>query len=405
VGPTGGISPMFPQRAPNIWAHLLAGLILACKTWPGRAVLSSAHIFSNHKGGCGKTTILFHCAGEYAARHSDEKVLVIDSTLRGDLSELLLGGDRQASGKQAVQAVTPFASTSRLFMLAAAASAAHQEHGSAQQNPMTAKVGKLFGGEDGGAPQVMDLAKNVVQCCEFNPKVPDNVYLCPGGSGPQTSYPRQQRIEVAQALRKALEGSKDTWKVFVDSDGDQGFSDYTKIGHALCDRVVIPLKTNVNDFSNRCVPMLEELYNLRVEGEAASRVQLVVWNEVDVQKNAASAVSGLITPSKAAQGVIEMLNSLVAEVASTYPDLFYNAPPEDRAQVVEFCGASTMCMRDFGVTGMAASEHGICFCSLKGGKLEGGRLTYDISSESLAAASANVAELADRLSDPPWGKN
>uniref|UniRef100_A0A6U5C3U0 AAA domain-containing protein n=2 Tax=Hemiselmis andersenii TaxID=464988 RepID=A0A6U5C3U0_HEMAN len=396
---------MIGRSEREICATFLLGLTLASLVWSGAAVLSSAHIFSNHKGGCGKTTILFHCAGEYAARHSDEKVLVIDSTLRGDLSELLLGGDKQASGKQAVQAVTPFVSTSRLFMLAASASAAHQEHGGARRNTISAKVGKLFGAKDGATPEVMDLAKNVVRCSEFNSKMPDNVYLCPGGSGPQTVYPRQQRIEVADALRKALESSTETWKVFVDSDGDQGFSDYTKIGHALCDRVVIPLKTNVNDFSNRCVPMLEELYNLRVEGEANSRVQLIVWNEVDVQKNAASAVSGLITPSKAAQGVIEMLNSLVAEVASTYPDLFYNAPPEERAQVSEFCGASTMCMRDFGVTGMAASEHGICFCRLKGGKLEGGRLTYDISSESLGSASTNIAELADRLNDAPWGKN
>eukprot|EP00284_Hemiselmis_tepida_P000795 CAMPEP_0174946888 /NCGR_PEP_ID=MMETSP1355-20121228/85262_1 /TAXON_ID=464990 /ORGANISM="Hemiselmis tepida, Strain CCMP443" /LENGTH=358 /DNA_ID=CAMNT_0016194335 /DNA_START=97 /DNA_END=1170 /DNA_ORIENTATION=- len=352
------------------WALLFCFALVAQFPNPLEAALSSAHIFSNHKGGCGKTTILFHCAGEYAKRHSDEKVLVIDGTLRGDLSELLLGGDRQASGKQAVQAVTPFASTGRLFMLAAAASAARQGHGGAKRGSLTAKVGKMFGGGEGAdPPQVLDVEKACVRCSEFNPGVPSNVYLCPGGSGPQAAYPKQQRVEVADAVRRALETSKGTWKVFFDSDGDQGFSDYTKIGHALCDRAVIPLKTNVNDFSNRCVPMLEELYTMRVEGEARSRVQLVVWNEVNVQKNEASAVSGLITPSKAAQGVIEMLNSLVAEVASTYPDLFYNAPPDDRAQVAEFCGASTVCMRDFGVTGMAAAEHGVPFCGLKGGKL------------------------------------
>ena len=27
------------------------------------------------QGGCGKTTILFHTAGEYASKHKDEKVL------------------------------------------------------------------------------------------------------------------------------------------------------------------------------------------------------------------------------------------------------------------------------------------------------------------------------------------
>jgi hypothetical protein len=36
-------------------------------------------------------------------------------------------------------------------------------------------------------------------------------------------------------------------------------------------------------------------------------------------------------------------------------------------------GASTMCMRAFGVTGLAAAEHGIPFCSMLEGKLQGGR--------------------------------
>jgi hypothetical protein len=45
-------------------------------------------------------------------------------------------------------------------------------------------------------------------------------------------------------------------------------SDYTKVAHGLCDNVVIPLKTNVNDFANRAVPMLEELYQMRQKKEA-----------------------------------------------------------------------------------------------------------------------------------------
>jgi hypothetical protein len=42
--------------------------------------------------------------------------------------------------------------------------------------------------------------------------------------------------------------------------------------------------------------------------------------------------------------------------------------------------------------------------TLQGGKLEGGRLTYDISGDTLMSLQANIAELADRLNDPPWGK-
>jgi hypothetical protein len=165
----------------------------------------------------------------------------------------------------------------------------------------------------------------------------------------------------------------------------------------------------VNDFSNRCVPMMEELYLLRQNGEARSRIQMVVWNEVDVYKNTASPVSGLITPPKAAQGIIAMLNSLVAEVASTYPDLFLspvNSPP-DAPDGEAFIETSTMCMRSFGVTGLAAAEHGIPFCSMREGKLQGGRLVYEIGADHLQQLEQNVIELADRLLDaaPGTGAN
>mmetsp|Transcript_26439 Transcript_26439/g.41337 ORF Transcript_26439/g.41337 Transcript_26439/m.41337 type:complete len:101 (-) Transcript_26439:580-882(-) len=99
-----------------------------------------------------------------------------------------------------------------------------------------------------------------------------------------------------------------------------------------------------------------------------------------------------------------MLNNLVTELASSYPDLFYNAPPADRVENQDFIEASTMCTRSFGITGLAAAEHGSPFCTMKAGNLQGGRLNYEIQGETLKALCANIAELSDRLNDPPWGK-
>ena len=112
------------------------------KALPGaRATLVSSHVFSNHKGGCGKTTILFHAACE-AAHSQSERILVVDTTLRGDLSELLLGGDKEAAGKQAVRAVGHLRSTTKLFMQAAAHHAAREGAGEASNS----LVAKLFKG-------------------------------------------------------------------------------------------------------------------------------------------------------------------------------------------------------------------------------------------------------------------
>lgn len=358
--------------------------------------LVSSHVFSNHKGGCGKTTLLFHVSCEYALRNKGERVLVLDTTLRGDLSELLLGGDKGAAGKQAVRAVGHLRSTSKLLMQAAAVQAAQSN----DQGQRSSLVGLLFKakGSQSSSTQGLDLDDQLIHVHDFNPAIPENLYLVPGGTGPQTSYPSHLRRDIAATLRDSLEHSEHAWKVLCDTDGDQGFSDYTKIAHALCDSCIIPLKTNVNDFSNRCVPMMEELYLLRQNGEARSRIQMVVWNEVDVYKNTASPVSGLITPPKAAQSIIAMLNSLVTEVASTYPDLFLNKPAAvDDSDGEAFIDSSTMCMRSFGVTGLASAEHGVPFCSLREGKLQGGRLVYEIHADQLQQLEQNVIELADRF--------
>lgn len=40
----------------------------------------STHVFANHKGGVGKSTLCFHLATAYAKSHPNEKVLVLDFT-------------------------------------------------------------------------------------------------------------------------------------------------------------------------------------------------------------------------------------------------------------------------------------------------------------------------------------
>ena len=93
-------------------------------------------------------------------------------------------------------------------------------------------------------------------------------------SEPSHAFVRLMRLAgqaIAETLRECLSASSAAWRLMCDTDGDQGFSDYTKIAHGLCDSVIVPLKTNVNDFSNRCVPMMEELFLARQAGEARSR--------------------------------------------------------------------------------------------------------------------------------------
>ena len=123
----------------------------------------------------------------------------MDVTLRGDLSELLLGGDKQGIGKAAVRTIAPARSATKLFAVAATASSAP----STADPRVSALVSQALA-ED-GAKHVgeINIERNVIRVQDQNPALPGNIYLCPGGSGPQTSYPQPQRWAIAETLRKA----------------------------------------------------------------------------------------------------------------------------------------------------------------------------------------------------------
>ena len=140
-------------------------MLLAMSLERCRSALLSSHLFSNHKGGCGKTTILFHTCAEYARRHKDDQVLVIDTTLRGDLSELLLGGDKGASGKQAVKALAHLRSTTKLFHQAAAIHAAEGVTYGTPSSTIRAALGKILakeGKDADGDDSLLDIDKVVL---------------------------------------------------------------------------------------------------------------------------------------------------------------------------------------------------------------------------------------------------
>lgn len=55
-------------------------------------VARRVYAFWNNKGGTGKTSLAFQAIAQFAEKHADQKVLVIDICPQANLSELLLGG-------------------------------------------------------------------------------------------------------------------------------------------------------------------------------------------------------------------------------------------------------------------------------------------------------------------------
>lgn len=398
--------------------------------------LLSSTTFSNHKGGCGKTVLLFHAACEYAARNPDVNVAVFDMTVVGDMSRLMLGGDKSErdSSISLADVAAGHGGTTRMLMDAlnfeqARLAEQHAHAGSGRDVRGAGVVSSGGGGGSGGSGSgprsfmsklrlsfgrragegageeeeagAHRFAAESYLChaAEINMQVPDNVFVALStGESAQYPFSLEHRILVSDCVRQSFNTARGGWKAFFDTDGDLHFSPYTLIALGVSDNVVVPLFPSFADF-HRVETFLEELYKAHQNGESSAKVQMIVWNNVDVYRNEAwPPYSQNVTPNKAAQSVISTLNKLLANVAARYTTLFVHPLPDTRdAEEIEelFSDKSSMIMRQFGVTGMASSDHGLPFCSMEPGKLEGGAIDYTIGKDALMHMTMNVRELSD----------
>jgi cellulose biosynthesis protein BcsQ len=387
-------------------------------------MLISSTVFANHKGGCGKSVLLFQSAAEYALSHAEQHILVVDMTVVGDLTRLFLGGD--AFERTSTVSLSDLAAiqggTTKLLFDCLSFELGCQSGALRETTPVASsstgsgggplsfvnRLRQTFGGSGGGGggggekgAYRFPIEKYLLRVADVNPHIPSNIYLAmSSGGGSQHPFRLPERMAVVQGLRRALQQAPDSYKLLFDTDGDLHFSDYTRIAIGMADHLVIPLFPSFTDF-HRVETFMEELFQMRQNGETDGKVQLMVWNNVDVHYNRPwLPVSRNVTPTKAAQTVIEKLNSLLAGVAAQYSTLFIqpipdNASPEEAAE--HFSENSSMIMRTFGVTGMASADLGIPFAAMQPGTLTGGAVEYHISAEMLDLLRANVRELADSL--------
>merc|ERR1719191_1489609 len=108
----------------------------------------------------------------------------------------------------------------------------------------------------------------------------------------------EDRARICEALRRALEESDKTWRVFIDTDGDRRPNALTRLGYLLADYCVVPIQADVSDFE-RVEQMFELLARYRQNGEAKCQVQLVLWNRMSAYRANACEI-GHFTPPKVA---------------------------------------------------------------------------------------------------------
>lgn len=190
----------------------------------------SIYALWNNKGGVGKSYLTFQIAAEYASRHPDEKILVLDMCPQANSSIMLLGG--MVEGEMALDELSnskPRKTIAGYF---------RDRVSSPYQSPKT------------GASYLMRV-------CDKNPNVPQNVFLVPGDeeleilssrvSGATRPGPEDAWALVHRWLVDLINDVKRSWNqpsitAFIDCNPSFGI--YTEQAMTAADRLIIPFSAD-----------------------------------------------------------------------------------------------------------------------------------------------------------------
>jgi cellulose biosynthesis protein BcsQ len=255
-------------------------------------------VFCNNRGGAGKTFMAFQTACEAARARPEKKVLVIDFSLYGDVTTLLLGGaakqpDGDTVGFSKLMEMAPTMDTRVEGLVRDLENATDvKDLSTAAPTASNSFFGQLFGRRASAVPTQapsgpVDLTKYTIQPSTANEAIPSNLYLIPSAgrvswSEANTStgaenevpllfrkddgwYPAGRRLAAAAA---ALPEDFDA--IFVDTD-HLASCVLTKLALTMCDSVVVPLSLNNDDnlrlyvdstdnalFTDVMIPMMEK---------------------------------------------------------------------------------------------------------------------------------------------------
>src|SRR5208283_3471 len=144
----------------------------------GKFIAMAIYSIWNNKGGVGKSYLTFQIAAEYAKTHRDQRVLVVDLCPQANASSMLLGGILLGE-----QRLVEIASAPRPLTIAGYI---EERIASPYQNP---RVGARF----------------ALQVSQYNPSVPDNLFLVVGDE--------TLEIQASRVSRATLPGPADAWRL------------------------------------------------------------------------------------------------------------------------------------------------------------------------------------------------
>lgn len=351
--------------------------------------LISSHVFANHKGGAGKSSLLFHTVSQCAKNNPDQKFCVMDYSLMGDISVLFFGGERQQEAIYKTGHYTDMEESDMFKTVTAMLKYVNSKAATAG-----GFMGKLRASMGGAGNQGME--EYMVRVCDINSEIPDNVYLIPTNLHIEhPEYNAQEITAIVGMIKDSFKASSTEWRVFCDSDGDlQITRSYTRIALGLCQHSIVPIEVSRLDY-NRCLHQWEEMDKLTRDapGVFDTRVNMVIFNKVQA-KSGKFLGHKHITPMKnpVANTIID-LSELTLRLAKVHPNLF-DASPEDEE---EFKNETFAVMRLLGNPITVGENLGVPICNMSVSKHKSN--LYSLDNKALDAARENIDDFIRLLRD------
>ena len=304
--------------------------------------------FVTNRGGAGKSSLCSQVAASVARDKPTQQVLVLDFSIQGDTSTILLGGTGEPDADQVGArtrgggrvASLPLSQTAAGFITAAREAHAATAAAEAEAASLVGRLGsarlRLWGGSAGKvaasesaatAPPLFSWREHAVQPSLMHPsgRAPSNLYISAGGGRLHKLLPdAASSADAASALRLVFSKflSSDVL-VLIDTDAELSERGCSSAGIASASELCLVLSSSWTDYNRVLDDSANGLFAAMSGLEASdpafkARIQLIVFNNVAKRTSTPSELCGspsalpFTPPAPAKAAIADILSHLLS---------------------------------------------------------------------------------------------
>ncbi len=278
---------------------------------------NSKYLIWNNKGGVGKTFLTYMLSVEYALKHKDIDVVVLDVCPQSNVSEMILGGNGRGE-----ENLSLFREKNKTI-----AGYIKERY----ERSRSAKLGNEIG--------------FFVKAHDYNENMPENLYLLPGdvdldicsviinylASAPERGAWKRSRL-LLKDLVDSFEGNAHRKQIFF-IDCNPSFANYTEMAVLASNRVIVPCTADAASLRG-IINLFKLIYGVSVENRSdLGKDDLFLAFNENIKENALMlpyvhlfilnrSRTNLQKAAKAFKSHIDKILGLAASVKKGHPDIF-----------------------------------------------------------------------------------